>query len=127
MDIIDLLQVKIFEKLTDHGYNVMDVPELNTPFPFVKMGDVTYEAEKNNLGKIYGYNISHVLNVWTEQGEKQISNHMVRHISDLLLEINLEDYEIIDINTAINYTDYEDARQAIITLSIMADKRKEDE
>lgn len=121
MDVIDLLQVKVYEKLTEHGYNVMDVPELNTPFPFVKLGDITYSTEKNKLGKIYGYDITYQLHIWNEQGNKQFSNYMVHHIEELLLELDLDDCFIIDIDVDINFTDYKEARQAILDLSLKID------
>lgn len=120
MDLIDILQVEVYKKLSEAGYNVMDVPDINTPFPFIKLGDINTEILKDKKN-IYGYNVSYILNIWTAQGDKQRTNYMVSHITELLLEIDLEGYEIIDINTTINYTDYEDARQTIITLSLSVD------
>lgn len=122
-DIIDLLQLNIFSKLTGSGYNVLDVPDVDTPFPFIKLGDTSLEVEKDKRGKVYGYNITHTLNVWDEQGNKQLSNFRVKHISDLLSEINFENYEIIESNNNVSYTDYAEARQAVITLTLKVDKK----
>lgn len=121
MDVIDSLQLEIYQKLSEHGYNVFDVPELNTPLPFVKLGDINYSTEKNKLGKIYGYDIRYELHIWNEQGDKQASNYMVKHIEGLLYEIKIDDYNIIDINIEINYTDYTEVRQAIMVLSLKLD------
>lgn len=121
MDVIDMLQVEVYNKLSEAGYNVLDVPDINTPFPFVKLGDMTCETEKNKLGKIYGYDITYQLNVWTEQGDKQVSNYMVNHIANLLLEIKIENCNIIDIDTTVSHTDYKEARKAVVELFLKLD------
>ena len=119
MNVIDKVQEALYSALTEDGYDVYDVPELDTPFPFIKMGDSSLILEKDKLNTIRAYNVKQDIHIWNNQGDKIYSNDMVNNIMYLLLELEIDDLKIISqdvINIA--YTDYENARQTSMTLEM---------
>lgn len=124
MDVIDAIQVAIYNKLTESGYNVEDIPTKDTPFPFVKMSDVSYSKENDKRGNV-GYDVNYEIHVWNKLDDKQVSNYISAHVAELLLEIYLDSYDVIVVDTDIvRNTDYLDGRQTTINLNLKLDRRR---
>ena len=89
MEVINNIQKKIYESLS-RKYKVVDVPEENTMFPFIRIAECNYTIERSKSSKKKNYNLEQEIHIWSNYEGKREVNALAEAIIDIDEDIDFE-------------------------------------